>query len=48
MKTKVEYYMKGESKQSKTLDSFKEAQVFMEALSTNPDCEAYGIVRNAS
>ncbi len=45
MKATIEYYMKGEPKQYKTFDSFKEAQVFMQALNINPDCEAYGVVR---
>lgn len=45
MKTTVSFYLKGEPLQSKTFDSLKEAQAFMLALSTNPDCESYKIDR---
>lgn len=46
MKTTVEFYMKGEAKSSQTFDTLKQAQDFMLALSDNPNCESYGIVRN--
>jgi len=45
MKTTIEFYMKGKSKQYKTFDSLIAAQAFMQGLNINPNCEAYGIVR---
>ncbi len=45
MKTTVEFYIRGESKQYKTFNSFTEAQIFMQGLEINPNCEAYGIIK---
>lgn len=37
----ISYYMKGESKNSKTFNTFPEAKTFMEALELNPECESF-------
>lgn len=41
----VSYYMQGLSKQSKGFETRAEANAFMTALSTNPNCEGYGVER---
>lgn len=41
----VEYYMKGEPKKYKQCDDMEAARTFMQALSINPDCEAYGLAK---
>ncbi len=46
MKHTIEFYMKGENKQTKSFDTIKEYQTFFQALSINPNCEAYGRARS--
>lgn len=37
----ISYYMKGKPNNSKTFNTFPEAQTFMKALDLNPECENY-------
>lgn len=45
MKTIVVFWLKNEPKMTKAFKTLSEAEAFMMALSVNPECESYGIVR---